>query len=187
MHQTKSQMYKEEEIIAKLRDPVTQKKAFEEVVYHYSEKIYWQVRKMIVDHDDANDLVQNTFLKAWVNINYFRGDAKISTWLYRIAINECITFLNSQMNKNNVSIDETSFLLNKLESSDYIDGDEVLMKLQRAILSLPKKQRLVFNMRYYDEMSYEEMSDILGTSIGALKASYHHAVKKIEVFLTGKN
>ncbi len=178
-------MYKEEEIIAQLRDPVSQKRAFGMVVTHYSEKIYWQIRKMVIDHEDTNDLVQNTFLKAWSNINYFRGDAKLSTWLYRIAINECITFLTNQRQKNNISVDDADvFLLNKLESDSYFDGDEAVLKLQKAILSLPEKQRLVFNMRYYNEMSYDEMSDILGTSVGALKASYHHAAKKIEKFLT---
>ncbi len=178
-------MYKEDEIVKLLRDPISQKRAFGEVVSHYSEKIYWQIRKMVLDHDDANDLVQNTFIKAWTSINFFRGDAKLSTWLYRIAVNECITFLNIQRQKNNISIDDADvFLLNKLEGDDYFDGDEAQYKLQQAILSLPEKQRLVFNMRYYDELSYEEISDILGTSVGALKASYHHAAKKIENFLT---
>jgi RNA polymerase sigma-70 factor (ECF subfamily) len=179
-------MNKEEEIIAQLRDPVTQRKAFDQVVVLYGEKIYWQIRKMVLSHDDANDLLQNTFIKAWTNINYFRGDAKLSTWLYRIAINECISFLNEQRQKNNVSLDSTdAFLLEKLEGDEYFDGDEALLKLQQAILTLPKKQRLIFNLRYYDELSYEEISGTLGTSIGALKASYHHAVKKIERFLTG--
>ena len=178
-------MYKEEEIIVLLKDPQTQKKAFSEVVSQYSEKIYWQIRKMVFDHEDANDLVQNTFIKAWNNVSNFRGDSKLSTWLYRIAINESITFLNAQRQRNNISIDdEDVFLANKLESDEYFDGDEILLKLQKAIALLPEKQRLVFNMRYYDELSYEEISEILGTSIGALKASYHHAAKKIESFLT---
>ena len=178
-------MYKEEEIIALLKNPQTQKQAFGEVVSQYSEKIYWQIRKMVFDHEDANDLVQNTFIKAWSSINNFRGDSKLSTWLYRIAINESITFLNAQRQRNNISIDdEDIFLANKLESDEYFDGDEILLKLQKAIALLPEKQRLVFNMRYYDELSYEEISEILGTSVGALKASYHHAAKKIESFLT---
>ena len=141
------QQYIEEEIIKQLRDPAHQRDAFAQVVNFYGEKLYWQIRKMVLDHDDANDLLQNTFLKAWMNIDYFRGEAKLSTWLYKIAINEWITFLN-------------------------------------AILTLPEKQRAVFNMKYFDDMKYEDMSEIFGTSVGALKASYHHAVKKVEEFLT---
>lgn len=178
-------MYNENEIVAQLKNPLAQKQAFGQVVNHYSEKIYWQIRKMVLDHDDANDLVQNTFLKAWININSFRGESKLSTWLYRIAINECITFLNAQRQKNNISIDEAdTFLLGKLEGDEYFDGDEAALKLQQAILTLPEKQRIVFNLRYFEEQTYEQMSEILGTSVGALKASYHHAVKKVESFLT---
>ena len=140
---------------------------------------------MVLSHDDADDLLQNTFLKAWSNIDYFRGEAKLSTWLYKIAINECITFLNRQRSLNQVSMDDADlFLLDRLESDSYFDGDAVQFKLQKAILTLPEKQRLVFNMKYFDDMKYEEMSEILGTSVGALKASYHHAVKKIEDYLT---
>jgi len=140
---------------------------------------------MVLNHDDANDLLQNTFLKAWMNLDYFRGDAKLSTWLYKIAINECITFLNKQRNQNNVSIDDTDvFLIERLKGDDFFDGDEAQSKLQQAILTLPEKQRLVFNMKYFDEMKYDDMSEILGTSVGALKASYHYAVKKVEEFLT---
>lgn len=179
------QQYTEDELIERLRDPATLRNAFEQVVNVYSEKLYWQIRKMVLSHDDANDLLQNTFLKAWTNIEYFRGEAKLSTWLYKIAINECITFLNRQRNNANVSIDDTDvFLLERLKSDEYFDGDDAQLKLQKAILGLPEKQRLVFNMKYFDEMKYEEMSDILGTSVGALKASYHHAVKKVEEFLT---
>ena len=181
------QIYNEEEILSKLRsgNSDAQKVAFNKVVGLYTEKLYWQIRKMVLSHDDANDILQNTFIKAWINIDMFRGDAKLSTWLYKIAINECITFLNKQRSMNNISIDDTDvFLLGKLESDDYFDGNEAQIKLQKAILTLPEKQRLVFNMRYYDEMPYEEMSDTLGTSVGSLKASYHHAVKKIENILS---
>lgn len=179
------QTYNEEEIIEQLRNPDKQRAAFATVVSTYGEKLYWQIRKMVLSHDDANDLLQNTFLKAWTNLSYFRGEAKLSTWLYKIAINECITFLNRQRNLNNVSIDDTDvFLLEKLKGDEYFDGDDAQMKLQKAILTLPEKQRLVFTMKYYDEMKYEEMSEVLGTSVGALKASYHHAVKKVEEFLT---
>lgn len=177
--------YTEDEIVEQLRDPARQRDAFARVVNLYGEKLYWQIRKMVLNHDDANDLLQNTFLKAWTNIDYFRGEAKLSTWLYKIAVNECITFLNRQRNINNVSIDDTDvFLLERLKGDEYFDGDEAQLKLQNAILTLPEKQRLVFTMKYFDEMKYEDMSDILGTSVGALKASYHHAVKKVEEFLT---
>ena len=176
--------YNESEIIIQLQDKNTQQKAFEGIVNRFSEPLYWHIRKMVLSHDDANDLLQNTFMKAWINIESFRGESKLSTWLYRIAINECITFLNRQKMRNQVSISNDEMpLLNILESDEYFEGDEAQLKLQKAIVTLPEKQRLVFNMRYFDDMKYEEMSEILGTSVGALKASYHHAVKKIEDYL----
>jgi RNA polymerase sigma-70 factor (ECF subfamily) len=179
------QQYIEEEIVKQLRDPDSQRGAFAQVVNFYGEKLYWQIRKMVLCHDDANDLLQNTFMKAWTNIDYFRGEAKLSTWLYKIAINECISFLSRQRAQNQVSMDDTDvFMLERLKSDDYFDGDAVQLKLQEAILTLPEKQRLVFNMKYFDDMKYEDMSEILGTSVGVLKASYHHAVKKVEEFLT---
>ena len=173
------------DIIDQLRDPQQCHAAFTEVIKRYSEPLYWQIRRMVVDHDDANDLLQNTFLKAWSNIENFRGDAKLSTWLYKIAINESITFINKEKQRQNLSLDDDdSFLVNSLESDEWFDGDELKLLLQKAIATLPEKQRLIFNMKYFDEMKYEEMSEILGTSVGALKASYHHAVKKIELFFT---
>ena len=178
--------YNEEETLKQLKsgDLNLQRKAFEQVVSYYSEKLYYQIRKMVISHDDANDLLQNTFLKAWMSIGFFRGEARLSTWLYKIAFNESITFLNKLHTQNNISIDEAdTFLVDKLEGDEYFDGDAVQLKLQKAVLSLPDKQRAVFNLRYYDEMPYEEMAGITGTSVGALKASYHHAVKKIEEFL----
>lgn len=179
------QHYTEDEIVILLRDPERQRDAFGQVVAMYGEKLYWQIRKMVLDHEDANDLLQNTFLKAWTNIDYFRGDAKLSTWLYKIAINECITFLNRQRSLNHISIDDTDvFLLERLKGDEYFDGDAAQLKLQEAILTLPEKQRAVFNLKYFDDMKYEEMSEIFGTSVGALKASYHHAVRKVEEFLT---
>lgn len=179
------QQYTEDEIVAQLRDHAQQRDAFALVVSIYGEKLYWQIRKMVMDHDDANDLLQNTFLKAWTNLENFRGEAKLSTWLYRIAINESITFLNRQRSINKVSLDDTdAFLLERLKGDEYFDGDDAQKKLQEAILQLPEKQRLVFNLKYFDEMKYDDMSEILGTSVGALKASYHHAVKKVEEFLT---
>ena len=179
------QQFIEEEIVERLRNPDTRNKAFEQVVAAYSERLYWLIRKMVLSHDDANDILQNTFLKAWMNLDDFRGEAKLSTWLYKIAVNENITFLNRQRAMNNISMDDTDvFLLEKLKSDDYFDGDAIQLRLQEAILGLPEKQRIVFNMKYYDEMKYEDMSEVLGTSVGALKASYHHAVKKVESFLT---
>lgn len=175
--------YNDEEIGEQLRNPVTQRNAFEQVVRQYSQQLYWQIRRMVLSHDDANDLLQNTFIKAWNNLEYFRGDAKLSTWLYRIALNECLTFLNKQRAQNNVSIDDTEVNLEQLEGDPYFDGDATQKYLQEAIASLPEKQRMIFNLKYFQEMKYEEISEILGTSVGALKASYHHAVKKIEQFL----
>ena len=179
---TSRNTYNEEEIIEQLHDTKRCQAAFDKVIEQYSQGLYWQIRRMVFNHDDANDILQNTFLKAWSNIDNFRGNAKLSTWLYKIAINESITFINKERARNEASIDDDSFLLNNIESDQYFDGDEAQVKLQRAINSLPEKQRLVFNMRYYDEMKYEDMSEILGTSVGALKASYHHALKKIEAF-----
>lgn len=175
----------ENDLLKRLHDSSTQQSAFSELVKLYSERLYWQIRKIVIDHDNANDVLQNSFIKIWTNIGNFRGDSKLSTWLYRIAVNESITFLNKQRNMNNISIDETdNFLLHKLEADEYFDGDEAQLKLQKAILTLPEKQRIVFNMRYMDDMKYEEISEILETSVGALKASYHHAVKKVEEYLS---
>ncbi len=178
-------MTNEGELINALRDPKTCRQAFATVVSEYSERLYWQIRKMVLVHEDADDILQDTFIKAWTNIDNFRGDSKLSTWLYRIAINESITFLNKKRKQNNVSMDDDdSFLLNTLESDTYFDGDEAQLLLQKAILTLPEKQRIVFQMKYFKELKYEEMSEILNTSVGALKASYHHATKKIEKFLS---
>ena len=174
---------KEDDIKERLCDLSTRREAFEDVVREFGEQLYWQIRRMVLSHDDANDILQNTFIKAWTNIDYFRGEAKLSTWLYRIALNECLNFLNKQRAERSLSIDEVdSTLLNKLESDAYFDGDEVQKQFQRAVLRLPEKQRMIFNLKYFQEMKYEDISDILGTSVGALKASYHHAVKKIEDF-----
>ena len=176
-----SKEYNEEIIIEELRNEDTRQRAFNKVMRHYSQPLYWQIRRMVIDHENTNDILQETFIKAWININHFRGDAKLSTWLYKIAINESITFLNKERNKQTTSIDdEDSFLINNLQADDWFDGNDLQLELQKAINRLPEKQRLVFNMRYFDEMKYEDMSEILGTSVGALKASYHHAVKKIE-------
>ena len=176
--------YNEKEIIALLQDSARQREAFECIVKEYSEQLYWQIRRLVLSHEDANDLLQNTFIKAWTNIDYFRGEAKMSTWLYRIALNECLTFLNKQRASSQLSIDDTDIeMLNKLESDAYFDGDDTQKILLQAIHTLPEKQQIVFNLKYFKEMKYEEISEIVGTSVGALKASYHHAVKKIEAFL----
>ena len=176
--------YNEQEVLKLLQDESTQRKGFEMIVAQYSEQLYWQIRRMVLSHDDANDLLQNAFVKAWMNIDYFRAEAKLSTWLYRIALNECITFLNKQRAANTVSIDDPeAVLVQKLESDPYFSGDDAQLLLQKALLALPEKQRMVFNLKYFQEMKYEGMSEIFGTSVGALKASYHHAVKKIEKFL----
>lgn len=179
---------KEKELVGRLLDPVTQRGAFEHMVKEYAQQLYWQIRKMVISHHDADDILQNVFIKAWTNLNSFRGESKLSTWLYRIAVNESITFLNKERSRRNLSIDDSDiFLATQLESDPYFEGDEAEMKLQRAILTLPEKQRLVFNMRYFDELKFSEISEILETSEGALKASFHHAKNKIEEILSKDN
>lgn len=170
----------EEELVRQLQDKSLQRAAFARVVSIYSEPIYWQIRRIVLSHDDANDLLQNTFIKAWTNLDAFRGDSKISTWLYRIAINGSLNFVQKQ--KNHFSLDEDSSVVDFLMSDEFFDGDELQAQLQEVIACLPEKQRLVFQMKYFQDMKYEEISEILGTSVGALKATYHHAVKKIAEF-----
>ncbi len=173
--------FNEQEILAKLQDPSTRRRAFAEVVNQYSETLYWQIRRMVVDHEDANDVLQNTLVKAWTSIGSFRGEAKLSTWLFRIAYHESLTFLEHK--KQNISIDDVSSeVSNQLESDPYFDGDETQAMLQTAIETLPAKQKAVFNMKYFEEKTYEEISAITGTSVGALKASYHIAIEKISHF-----
>ena len=172
------------ELIERLRDPATVRQAFSEVIRIYTEPLYWQIRRMVQNHDDANDILQNTFLKAWGSVENFRGEAKLSTWLYKIAINESLTFLEKERKRACLSLDDQEAALAATIASDPLtDGDKIASLLRRAVASLPEKQRLVFNMKYYDEMKYEDISEILGTSVGALKASYHLATKKIEQFL----
>lgn len=172
----------EELLLSQLRDPKTASVAFSVLVKEYTEPLYWHLRRMVLDHEDANDLLQNTFVKAWTNMDGFQGNSKISTWLYRIATNEALTFLTKQTASQSVSIDDEESVVNQLEADEYFDGNELQMRMQQALASLPPKQRLVFNMKYYDDMKYEDMSQVLGTSVGALKASYHLAVKKIASF-----
>jgi len=162
----------------------TQNYAFNLIVRKYQERIYWHIRKIVINHDDADDVVQNTFLKVWGGLHHFREDSQLYTWLYRIATNEALTFLKRKRTKYFLPIiDVEQQLSNSLETDPYFDGNELQAKLQKAIVRLPEKQRLVFNLKYFDEMKYEDMSEILGTSVGALKASFHHAIKKIEKFL----
>lgn len=176
------------ELISRLRDPKTCRQAFGEVVRMYTEPLYWQIRRMVNDHDDANDLLQNTFMKAWQSIELFRGDARLSTWLYKIAVNESLTHIDRQNRRRAESLDDPqSAAANSVEADAHIDGDALALRLRKAVETLPQKQRLVFNMKYYDDMKYEDMSQILGTSVGALKASYHLAVKKIEQIITRDN
>jgi RNA polymerase sigma factor (sigma-70 family) len=176
----------DKELLEKFADPASQNYAFHLLVRKYQQKVYWHIRKMVVNHDDADDLTQETFIKVWKSLATFRQDAQLFTWIYRIATNECLNFLSSKKRKFFLPIgDITEELTNKLEASAATaSGEEIELKLQKALLRLPDKQRLVFNMRYYDELSYEQISDIVGTSVGALKASYHHAAKKVEEFLT---
>ncbi len=171
-------------ILNLFRDNKSKNYAFDLIIKQYQERIYWHIRRMVINHDDADDITQNTFIKAWKGLENFNEEAQIYTWLYRIATNESITFLNKKKRILFIPIlDIEKDLSNQLQSDNYYNGDEIQLKLQKAILTLPEKQRLVFNMKYYDDLKYEEISEILSTSIGALKASYHHAVKKIETFL----
>lgn len=171
----------DQELIAELKSGQKKNLAFQVLVKKYQERLYWHVRKIVLDHDDADDVLQNTFIKVWKNLDNFREESGLFTWLYRIATNEALTFINSKKRKNMLPMNEMSeYLKDNLEADPYFEGDEIQEKLQRAITKLPEKQRLVFNMKYFDNLKYEEMSAILDTSVGALKASYHHAVRKIE-------
>lgn len=172
-------------LLALFRDENSRNYAFDLIVKQYQQRVYWHVRRMVINHDDADDVVQNTFIKAWKGLPNFKEESKLYTWLYTIATNECLTFLNKKRKIFFIPFhDVEKELSNQLETDEFYNGDEIQLKLQQAILKLPAKQRLVFNMKYYDEMKYEEMAEILSTSVGALKASYHIAVKKIESFLT---
>lgn len=176
--------YNEKMVIMQLKDETLRNAAFSLVVRQYSQRIYWHIRHMVLSHEDADDIVQETFIKAWTNIEKFRGDSQISTWLYRIAINETLTFLNKN-HIDTISIDTPEgTVAEQLESDTLFNGDKADALFREAVQRLPEKQRLVFNMKYFEEMKYEEISEILGTSVGALKASYHIAVKKIEDFLS---
>lgn len=174
----------DKELLALFRDPSTRERSYTSIVRKYQEKLYWHIRRMVVDHDDANDVLQNVFIKVWKGLDSFREDAKLYTWLYRIASNESLSFIEQQKKRQAVSFEDVQAgLSDRLKADKDFDANKMEWKLQMAIQQLPEKQRLVFSLRYYDEMPYEDMSRILETSEGALKASYHHAVKKIEEFI----
>jgi RNA polymerase sigma-70 factor (ECF subfamily) len=174
----------DQEIINKILDPKTKHYGFNVLVKTYQEKIYWLIRRMVIDHDDSNDLSQEVFVKIWRNISKFKGDSKLYTWIFRIATNEALTHLRKKKRRFFIPIiDVENELASNLESDNYYTGDDIQLKLQKAILTLPEKQRLVFNMKYFEDMKYKDMSEVLDISIGGLKAQYHHAVKKIEKIL----
>jgi RNA polymerase sigma-70 factor (ECF subfamily) len=172
------------ELLLQFHNPETREKAFAAIIKKYQEKLYWHVRRMVVEHEDANDVLQNVFIRIWKGLDNFREDSQLYTWLYRIATNECLSFIELQKKKATVSFEDVeSSLSNRIKADKNFDANKLEWKLQLAIQQLPEKQRVVFNLRYYDEMPYEEMSRVLETSEGALKASYHHAVKKIEDYI----
>jgi RNA polymerase sigma factor (sigma-70 family) len=177
--------YSDKELMGLFRKPESRELAFNLIVRQYQEKLYWHIRKLIIDHNDTDDTLQNTFIKVWSGLKNFREDSGLYTWLYRIATNEALTFLKNKKRRFLLPlIDVEKQLANSLVNDPYFNGDELQLKLQKALLTLPEKQRLVFNMKYFDEMKYEEMAEILTTSVGALKASFHHAVKKIEKYIS---
>ncbi len=177
----------DKELLLLFKSEATREPAFTRIIKKYQEKLYWHIRRMVVDHDDANDVLQNMFIKVWKNLDNFREDSQLYTWLYRIATNESLTFLEQQKKRQSVSLnDEENSLSNRLHADKDFDGNKLEWKLQLAIQQLPEKQKAVFNLRYFDEMPYQEMSKVLETSEGALKASYHHAVKKIEDYILNR-
>ncbi len=177
-------MYSDDEIVALIRDVQTRQRGFAALVEQYSERLYWQVRRLVMWHDDANDVVQNAFIKAWQHLDTYEGKARLFTWLSRIAINEALDFLARRQKERSISADSDAITAQQLLADEYFDGDAVQARLQEAVRRLPAVQRTVFTLRYFEEMKYSDMSAILGTSEGALKASYHHAVKKIEQFFS---
>lgn len=178
-------MQDEKEFIESLLNPKTQNQAFQKLLLTYQKPLYFHIRNIVLDHDDTDDVLQNTFIKIFQNLKNFKGDSKLYSWMYRIATNESLTFIKQKANKNKVSTEELNTkIIDNLAADVYFEGDEIQIKLQKAIALLPTKQQLVFKMKYFEELKYEEIAVILNTSVGALKASYHHAVKKIEAFVT---
>ena len=176
--------FSDKQLILRLQNPATRTEAFNIVIKQYKERLYWYIRRMVVDHDDAKDITQNVFIKAWENLEHFQYQSSIYTWLYRIATNESLNHLKKKCRQANVSLDEASeYLVKAIDSGHYMSGDDIYMKLERAVAQLPEKQRTVFILRYFEEKDYAEIATITGTSEGALHASYHIAVKKIEKLL----
>ena len=181
-------MTDETTLVHQLQNPQFKEQAFRGLVQEYKERLYWHIRKIVISHDDTDDVLQNTFIKVFRGINQFKGDSKLYSWMYRIATNEAITFINKRAKERKVDITEIKQdLVTSLSSDDWFSGDDIQFILQQAIARLPQKQQLVFNMKYFDHLKYDEISDILGTSVGALKASYFHAVKKIEMYVKSKS
>ena len=177
-------MQEEKEFIKELLNPKTQNQAFQKLLKEYQKPLYNHIRTIVLNHDDTDDVLQNTFVKVFQYLNKFKGESKLFSWIYRIATNEALTFLNQKAKINGVTSETLqNKTIDNLKADVYFDGNEIQIKLQKAIASLPEKQQLVFKMKYFEELKYEEISEILGTSVGALKASYHHAVKKIETFV----
>ena len=177
-------MIAEADLVEELKDSKTQSRAFEVLANTYKQRLYWHIRRIVLNHDDTDDVLQNTFIKIFRNINGFKGDSKLYSWMYRIATNEALSFLKKKSKKKGISNEELqNQTLNNLHADVYFEGDEIQLKLQKAIATLPEKQKLVFNMKYFQELKYEEISEILETSVGGLKASYHLATKKVEAYL----
>lgn len=187
MNQMAQEAASDAELLIQFREPATKERAYTSLIKKYQEKLYWHIRRMVVDHDDANDVLQNVFIRVWKGLENFREDSQLYTWLYRIATNESLTFLEQQKKRSSVSLsDEDSGLSDRVKADEHFDSNKLEWKLQLAIQHLPEKQRVVFSLRYYDEMPYEQMSRVLDTSEGALKASYHHAAKKIEDYMLNR-
>lgn len=177
-------MVEEKKLISALQSEIQKEKAFRTLISQYKERLYWHIRKIVINHDDTDDVLQNTFIKVYKNIHRFKGDSKLFTWMYRISTNEAISFINKKAKQNNITIEEVkNQLISRLESDVYFEGDEIQLQLQRAIATLPQKQQLVFNMKYFENHTYENLSEILDTSVGGLKSNYHIAVKKITTYL----
>jgi RNA polymerase sigma-70 factor (ECF subfamily) len=178
-------LQEEKDFIRELLDPKTQNAAFQKLLRKYQRPLYNHIRNIVLNHDDADDVLQNTFIKVFQHLKNFKGESKLFSWMYRIATNEAITFINQKAKKNGITSEAMqSKIVDNLKADEYFDGSDIQLKLQKAIALLPEKQQLVFKMKYFEEIKYEDLSEILGTSVGALKASYHHAVKKIEEFMT---
>ncbi|KVV14868.1 RNA polymerase sigma factor [Flavobacterium sp. TAB 87] len=178
-------MIDEKEFIKQLLHPKTQNKAFEVLLSEYQKPLYHHIRNIVLNHDDADDVLQNTFVKVFQYLKNFKGESKLFSWMYRIATNEALTFLTQKAKLSGITSEELqSKTINNLQADSYFDGDEIQLKLQKAIATLPEKQQLVFKMKYFEDLKYDDISEILGTSVGALKASYHHAVKKVETFIS---